>query len=90
MKNKIKKLELTQVIDSFDFNKVHSHMKETGWRWASAPKMGVPTLNDLKATARYLLTRVIQDKADTIHWARGGFVAHKSPSGIKLTFKFKS
>lgn len=89
MNKKIRKSEISQVISGFDFEKVRVHMKETGWRWASAPQMGVPTVTNLKDTARYLLTQVVKSKDAKVKWSRGGFTATKSLDKIELTFKFK-
>lgn len=89
MSKKIRKSEISQVIADFDFEKVCAHMKETGWRWSSAPQMGVPTVTNLKDTARYLLTQVVKSKEAKVKWSRGGFIASKSLDKIELTFKFK-
>lgn len=48
------------IMQSFDFHKVHKAMESLGWRWALTGDRGldVPTVDDLRETARDLLERV--------------------------------
>lgn len=94
MHDKFSQAELEKMADNimsgFNFEKVHNHMVETGWRWCRAANMGVPTIDDLKTTARYLLTRAIWEKDLVTSCGTGGFMAYKMPWGIQLTFQLES
>ena len=71
-----------QIIDRFDFQKVHNHMMETGWKWWDE----VPTLGDLKQTATRLLVEAQMDPQEVVSMGTGGFRVYKLPWGIELVF----
>lgn len=56
-----------EILDNFEFHKVHDVMTYLNWHWYTVG--GVPTLDDLKRTAEYLLREV------TKHPKRGGSIS---------------
>lgn len=66
---------IDEVMDNFDFHKVHKVMKCLNWSWAFSN--GVPEIYELKEEARRLLNEclydVIQHAEDTWSIATGGF-----------------
>jgi hypothetical protein len=73
-----------EILESFDFNKVHKAMKALNWTGACAEE-GVPNIDELKETAEYLLRGAaeyrLSDKYNNVYWetpmlnATGGFEA---------------
>lgn len=76
-KNKEYRLTFTQrakirdIMENFDFKKVHTIMEQLGWKWASC-RFGVPTMEELKGEAKRLLTEACVAKT---HISTGGFRA---------------
>lgn len=75
-----------EILDCFDFDKVHEYMKETGWSWWS----GIPTATEIKLTAARLLDNVIQSKQPASDSSTGGLTAYKMPWGLTLHFSVES
>ena len=71
-----------QVLDRFDFQKVHTYMKSVGWKWWDAE----PTLDDLKRTAARLLVEAQMDPKEIVSMGTGGFRVYKLPWGMELIF----
>jgi hypothetical protein len=71
-----------QIVDRFDFEKVHRYMVETDWKWFD----DVPTLEDLRRTAARLLVEAQMDPQDVVSMGTGGFRVYKLPWGIELVF----
>ena len=69
---------IDEVMDNFDFNKVHKVMKFLNWTWAFAAE-GVPEVYELKEQARRLLNECLYDmiKHGEDNWniGTGGFYA---------------
>mgnify|MGYP000438953027 CR=1 FL=1 len=81
----------SEIMESFDFESVHAHMVETGWQWYVRDiGMKVPDIEDIKTTARYLLTQAIWNETPVTNVATGGFHAYKLPWGLELNFAIKS
>ena len=61
------------IMQNFDFHKVHKAMESLGWKWALTRGRGldVPTVDDLRETARDLL----EDVKPGHHRGTGGFEA---------------
>jgi hypothetical protein len=79
-----------EIMKSFNFESVLKHMQETGWKWYKGNgQMEVPDMDDLRFTARDLLTKAIWDKADVTNVGTGGFTAYKLPWGLELTFQLE-
>lgn len=76
------------IMSGFNFEKVQKHMQDTNHQWhLGGGQMAVPDIEDLRVTARDLLTRAIYDDSDVINVGTGGFVAYKLPWGLQLTFQ---
>ena len=71
-----------QIIDRFDFQKVHDYMVAKDWRWYDE----VPTMEDLKRTALRLLVEAQMDPQDVVSMGTGGFRVYKLPWGLELVF----
>jgi hypothetical protein len=72
-----RELLIEEVIEKFNFEKVHLAMLALDWRWrdASSELMIVPGLVRLKATARHLLRESVKSGLT----ATGGFTAKYVP-----------
>jgi hypothetical protein len=68
---------IDEVIDRFNFERVHIAMKALDWRWHSTEDNGhvVPTIPKLKGMACHLLRESINSKV----CASGGFEARYHP-----------
>ena len=76
-----------EVLLHFDFEKVLAHMQSVDWRWAKDDgSSAVPTLDELQALARSLLTQAIWHKDSVVNLGSGGLWAYKLPWGLQLTF----
>lgn len=75
------------IMDRFNFEKVHEHMKNTGHQWHIGDGMATPTLEQLRVEARSLLTKAIWSNDECTNVGTGGFVAYKMPWGLQLTFQ---
>jgi hypothetical protein len=66
-------------------------MVETNWRW-SQPEGGlaVPTIDQLRSTARQLLTQAIWSENETMNVGTGGFTAFKLDWGLMLVFSIET
>jgi hypothetical protein len=71
-----------QIVDRFDFQKVHDYMVSTDWKWYDK----VPTIDDLKRTAARLLVEAQTDPQDVVSMGTGGFRVYKLPWGLELVF----
>lgn len=85
MKDRLTKEQIHQkmiqdIIDEFDFDTCHRVMKFLNWEWVSC---GVPSVNELKKNANYLLQGAIEGclsskdflQGQTYHSATGGLMA---------------
>jgi hypothetical protein len=68
---------IDEIIDKFNFERVHIAMTALDWQWATTDGIGrsVPTLPRLKAKARVLLRECIDDT----QVSSGGFIATYHP-----------
>lgn len=92
MEHKFSHAELEQqaqsIMGSFSFEKVQKHMQDTNHQWyMGGGQMAVPDIEDLRVTARDLLTKAIYDDSVTANVGTGGLVAYKLPWGLQLTFQ---
>jgi len=67
--NKVEKSKIEDIMRNFDFEKVHDVMQYLDWHWV---KVGVPTVEDIKAEAKRLLVDACYEKTTV---ACGGFRA---------------
>lgn len=75
-----------RIMETFDFEKVHSYMKEIDWQWRGE---GVPEPRELKMTAFTLLSNVINADEPASNSSTGGFTAYKMPWGLSLHFSLE-
>lgn len=73
---------ITNIMDRFDFEKVHRHMQSVDWKWFDE----VPTMEDLRRTALRLLVEAEMDPQDVVSMGTGGFRVYKLPWGLELVF----
>ena len=64
--------KIDNIMRDFDFELVHKVMTHLGWRWVRTTN-GVPTVDELKTSARRLLVDVVNEKCRAI--ATGGLRA---------------
>ena len=80
------------IMESFDFQKVHAVMRLVEWKWSCNGELRVPTLDEIRAQARRLLDRVVYHDPDgtgVSNCATGGFCAYRFPWGVELVFAFE-
>jgi len=75
---------LDNVMDWFDFEKVHRTMRFLRWNWASAED-GTPCIGEIREMARALLTRSIELGQGI---GTGGFQVTYSPQNNYLKLEF--
>jgi hypothetical protein len=77
MTKSVHELMIDEIIDKFNFERVHFVMTALDWQWLTTEGNGhaVPTLAKLKAMARHLLRESVADK----QVGSGGFVATYHP-----------
>lgn len=78
---------IDEIMDNFEFEKVHKAMAVLGWKWHSVddgPR--VPTVKELRAGARRLLRDCCADP-ERAGMATGGFRVEKSPNELRLVFE---
>ena len=83
--NFMKQIEL--IMENFDFKKIHQYMLSSNWNWANEDGFHVPTIEQIKSNAQYLLQKVYFANEKIIDIGTGGFTAYKFQNGLKLTFE---
>lgn len=79
-----------EIMENFDFAKVHDYMVAKDWKWAhSDGSYRTPTIEELKSTADMLLNKLVW-VGDTSYVATGGFHAIKFDWGMKLFFAIEN
>lgn len=80
---------VADLVEGFDFEKVHAVMVALRWRWGGAERasLSVPTVKELQETARELCLSVLGDP-ETLRLATGGFVVERDSCGPHLTLSF--
>ena len=77
-------MRIMDIMDNFDFEKVHSVMKFLNWKWVySKSEDGIPTIDELKNCAATLLIDAITDATS---FSTGGFKAEYYDGSITLLF----
>jgi hypothetical protein len=79
---------LTEIIDRFDFEKVHAYMKLTKWHWAGSPE--APSIDEMKRTVCSLFYALQDRPRDNNKCSTGGFVLSYFTwdSGIEYNLTF--
>ena len=72
-----RELQINDLINDFDFQRVHIAMTALDWQWQTTEGDGhaVPSIAKLKSMARHLLREAIKNKVV----GSGGFVARYHP-----------
>lgn len=78
---------IDEILDEFDFEKVHHAMLALKWGWHSTK--GVPEIADLRRMARSLLKEVVE-VPNLSRVASGGFVAYMEGGVLGLRFEVTS
>lgn len=78
--------ERDKIMEHFDFEKVIEHMTQVDWKWSSRTEHRIPTIFELRGTARHCLNVVIESEETSSNAGTGGFHAYKFPWGIQLVF----
>jgi len=76
------------IMNSFSFETVRDYMYSINWEWRiyGEEDNRVPTVDELKAEARSLLTKAIWNDREVIDYGTGGFTAVKFSFGMRLFF----
>jgi hypothetical protein len=72
---------IDEILDEFDFEKVHKVMVALDWKWVD----GVPTIGDLRRTARELLNDLVRGELRGV--GTGGLYAYMENGLIGLRFE---
>lgn len=75
---------IDEILDEFDFEKVHRVMVALGWTWHNTD--GVPSIGDLRRMARSLLQHVVSSRK-TNTAGSGGFTAYMHHGVLGLRFE---
>ena len=70
---------IDEIMDNFDFEKVHKAMTALDWKWGK----GIPDVWELKKSARRLLKTSIEENTCI---GTGGFLVDKDGDYISLKF----
>lgn len=75
--------KISKIINSFNYEKVQKAMGAVDWHWANPgtpdPGKSVPTIERMKATSRYLLSKAATTPERI--WCTGGFTAQRYDDG---------
>jgi len=78
---------VNEILDEFEFEKVHRTMKALNWTWHDTD--GVPTIGDLRRQARELLQELLRN--DKYHiTGTGGLYAYRIADTVGLRFEVTS
>ncbi len=76
-------IAINEVIENFDFVRVHKAMTALNWEWYG---IGVPTEQQLKDKARSLLIEMMNQDREIKHLSTGGFACDYKDGTISLKF----
>lgn len=80
---------IDEILDEFDFEKVHRVMLALDWKWYIEGEQVNPSIGDLRRTARSLLKQVVESKG--LHSVgSGGFTAFMHYGVLGLRFEVSS
>lgn len=78
--------QIDEIMDWFNFEKVHETMVAVDWRWYRNHNLATPTVQELRQEARKLL-KAVSDRKMVAFAACGGLQATRSSEGtLKLQF----
>ena len=79
--------QVMNIMCHFDFSHVHLSMQKMEWGWAGK---GVPSLVEIKRTAKRLLEDASRCDSEFTYHATGGLVAYKYRDTLSLSFEVAS
>jgi len=79
---------IDEILDEFDFEKVHRVMLALDWKWYIEGEKVNPSIGDLRRRARSLLQHVVNNKNTAA--ASGGFTAFMHYGVLGLRFEVSS
>lgn len=77
---------IDEILDEFDFEKVHRTMKALDWTWYGSD--GVPSIGDLRRQARELLQELLKHNRYCV--GTGGLFAYRMADTVGLRFEVTS
>jgi len=86
-------LYIERILSTFEFESVQKVMKFLDWKWVFSKddESGIPSIRELKETARRLLVDCANDPQDNSEHATGGFTAMKDHKHwFRLSFVLES
>ncbi len=87
MISKEKQELIDEVIDNFDFKIVHGVMTVMNWEWIRNGQKSVPTIEELKAEANFLLEQSI---INNMSYTCGGLLSSYKEGVLGLKFVLES
>ena len=76
---------IQEIMKSFDFERVHKTMLSLDWHWASSTGLRTPTIDELKNSAKELLSIILQNcDGKSYSVSCGGFTVHFNKYYSKL------
>jgi len=82
---------IDNIMDNFDFEKVHRVMEYLDWKWAGIDGYGVPNIYELRKRARMLIKEAVKDleRDKECNISTGGFCvsAWRAPEDDKVFIK---
>jgi len=75
---------VNEIMDWFDFEKVHRVMKFLRWKWDSAEE-GIPSIGEIRESSRKLLTQAVLNNTNI---SSGGLVITYEPNENYLRLQF--
>lgn len=75
---------IEEILDEFDFNRVHKAMCVNDWHWVLS--LGTPSIAEMRECAKALLTEVVGRGHGYV--ATGGFKADIERGELRLVFEF--
>lgn len=83
--------DLKQIMENFDFNKVHSVMKLLDWKWYSEHANGmVPTIDEMKECVCDLFESGMKQQSEDFEISTGGFTLSLYNNCLSLEFILES
>ena len=74
--------QIDEIMDNFDFERVHKMMLASDWKWSGDDGFCVPDISEIRKTARQLLYRTVDDRLSGC--GTGGFNVLKGKDYILL------
>ena len=77
--------QIKEILQNFDFEKVHAYMTLTSWTWG--PDNLVPSMGHIVESAKRLMSEALKEKTSM---ATGGFHVIYSKGNIELLFAIEN